>query len=53
MSPSERGRHAVLTRWGGGRIVRLDDPHLSPEARRLILALVAAAKAGSEGGPNE
>lgn len=40
----ESGRRGAETRWGGHspRVVRLDA--LSPEARRLVLALVAAAR---------
>lgn len=38
----EAGRRGARRRWGAQRIVRLDS--LTPEARRLVLALVEAAK---------
>jgi hypothetical protein len=38
------GRLGARARWGPPRVVRLDD--LSPEQRRLVLALVDAARAG-------
>ena len=40
---AEAGRSGARRRWGPPRIVRLDD--LSAEQARLVLALVAAAKA--------
>jgi len=38
----ESGRRGARRRWGEQRIARLDE--LRPEARRLVLALIAAAK---------
>lgn len=46
---SRRGRTAVQARWGPPRVVRLDD--LTPEQRRLVIALVDAAKAANHGAP--
>jgi hypothetical protein len=48
MSAPTKSRHdaartAARARWGEPRVIRLDG--LSPDARRLILALVAMAKA--------
>lgn len=40
------GRKAAAARWGEARIVRLDD--LTPAQRRLVLALVDAAKEANE-----
>jgi hypothetical protein len=37
------GQLGMRARWGPPRVVRLDD--LTPEQRRLVLALVEAAKA--------
>lgn len=45
LPPSPRRRHAVTAaraRWGPQRVVRLDD--LTPEQRRLVLALIEAAR---------
>ena len=43
-SPRERGRMGARRRWGAEpRVVRLDE--LTPAQRRLVLALVEAAKA--------
>jgi hypothetical protein len=39
----ESGRRGARKRWGGQRILRLDE--LTPDQRRLVLALVEAAKA--------
>jgi len=36
------GRKAATVRWGDQRVVRLDD--LTPAQRRLVLALIEAAK---------
>jgi hypothetical protein len=52
-TPSERARHAVRTRWGPQRVVRLDQ--LDPDTARLIRALLAqreaqSAKAEADGG---
>lgn len=38
----EAGRRGAEKRWGPPRVVRLDD--LSPIARRIVLAAVAAAR---------
>ena len=43
LSPAEAGRIGARRRWGEPRVLRLDS--LTPEQRRLVLALVAAAKA--------
>ncbi len=40
---SERKRQNIRGRWGPQRVVRLDD--LTGEQRRLVLALIDAAKA--------
>jgi hypothetical protein len=42
----ESGRAGARRRWGQQRIVRLDS--LTPEQRRLVLALVEAAKSSSD-----
>lgn len=38
------GRLNARARWGDQRVVRLDE--LTPESRRLVLALIEAAKNG-------
>jgi hypothetical protein len=44
LSAVEAGRHGAAKRWGPGRrTVRLDD--LTPDERRLVLALVDGARA--------
>lgn len=46
----EAGRRGALKRWGGPpRTVRLDA--LTPDQRRLVLALVDAARAQTQEGP--
>jgi hypothetical protein len=42
MTKAEAGLIGARRRWGEPRVVRLDD--LPPEGRRLVLALVSAAK---------
>jgi hypothetical protein len=42
------GKKAAAARWGDPRIVRLDD--LTPAQRRLVLALVDAAKEHNQRG---
>ena len=41
------GKASALARWGEPRVIRLDT--LRPEARRLVLALIAAAKEPASG----
>ncbi len=43
------GKRGMATRWGPARIVRIAD--LTPSQRRLVVALVAAAR--QEGAPTE
>lgn len=43
LSKAEAGRLGARAKWGAPRIVRLDS--LTNEQRRLVLALVEAAKA--------
>jgi hypothetical protein len=42
------GKAGMLSRWGPPRVVRLDD--LTAPQRRVVLALIEAAKALSVGG---
>jgi hypothetical protein len=41
------GRAGAASRWGPPRVVRIDQ--LTPEQRRLVVALIEAAKAGKAG----
>jgi hypothetical protein len=45
------GKAGMLARWGPARVVRLDE--LRPEYRRLILAMVEAAKAAAVAEPDK
>lgn len=42
------GRAGALKRWGPPRVVRLDE--LTPDQRRLVLAMIEAARAGKAAG---
>lgn len=46
---SDRARRAARARWGEPRVIRLDT--LTPEQRRLVLALVDAAHATEKAAP--
>jgi hypothetical protein len=46
LSHAARGRLGAAKRWGPQRVVRLDE--LGPEQRRLVLALIAAARETKE-----